>query len=168
MATCSVWTFNAKRAHELDSYQLGNIEKIISTTGWATHTEFRFSERYRARSFSATMAEGLNCCRWKDIDYEKHPLRWDGLMIDLTDAEEDMAFWTASAIEGQPYSVKALLSFASDWEVIKPKKGEWWCTRVAAHLIKAGKGGKFLRLPEVKYYPTLLDAELRLRCRGVL
>lgn len=84
---CRLRHWNA-RAAEKDGKKLTLTDRIIMLRSALTHSEFQFSERYGGVSFSSTLADGANGCRFKMIGYS-HPKRWKENVIPLTDEQED-------------------------------------------------------------------------------
>jgi hypothetical protein len=161
MGLIRIRSFAAYRANKLFGYKLDTVDRaILSISKMHTHTEFQFSEWYKGMSFSSTMQDDAKCCRSKDIDYTKHPERWDTVSIMLTGEQERAVFFAAKRIENQPYDLTGLLSFASPLHIVKPAKDGWWCTEAVAHLLKAA--GVPLLLNPDQYHPSLLDSELRM------
>lgn len=160
---CKIQSFNAYRAEKF-GYKLSGIDRLIMRRSFLhTHTEIQFSERYGNISFSATMADGAKCCRFKDINYTKHPERWDTIIIPLTDNEEDLIYAKAKAIEGKPYDLIGLLSFISDdlnW--IKPSESGYWCSEAVSVAMRAVKriDNLFEQRPD-EMHPTKLDTLAR-------
>ena len=135
---CNVRFYDAKRA-ELFGKKLTLTDKLIfARSRPLVHVEFQFSERYAHISFSATMRDGLDGCRFKAIDYTVNPQRWATLVLPLTDEQEDKAYLKAKQIEKYPYDLFGLLSFISDLDVIKPDKYKYWCSEAVQELINAG------------------------------
>ena len=108
---CYLMTFNPKAD---PSYKLSKSDRLIMLRSKETHTEFRFSPRYRGVSASATMADKCRCFRFKMIDYKKHPLRWKIDVVHLTDSQEDDVFREAvkmAGLENMPMSFHIYLKF---------------------------------------------------------
>ena len=63
--------------------------RSIRTNG--LHSEVQFSDRYGSISFSSTLSDGCNGCRFKMIGYS-HPYRWSTLKIPVTAEQEYRLF----------------------------------------------------------------------------
>lgn len=74
------------------TYKKTWTDRLIRIKSKYTHTETQYSDRYGGISASATMADGCNCFRFKNIDYTKHPRRWKSVVISCTDEQEDLMF----------------------------------------------------------------------------
>ena len=135
MADVRIRSFNAYRAKRFGYVITPGDGLILMRSALHTHTELQFSDRYKSISFSATLAEGADGCRFKDIWYS-HPKYWDTIIVPMTDAQEDIVYAEAKRLEGQPYDDIGLASFVSRANIIKPRDGYWWCTRVVMHLVK--------------------------------
>jgi hypothetical protein len=137
------------------AYKLTWTDRAIMLRSDLTHTEILFSERYGGISFSATMADGCKCARFKMISYS-HPLRWLTVDIACTDEQEDMIFdeccrmadlskewcdihinnFTDTVDLGEivcgpnalKYDLLGLLSFCTRWTIIRPHEKWVWCT----------------------------------------
>ena len=66
-------------------------EKLIRLRSNLVHMEWQFSDRYGSISFSATKADGCNCCRFKMIGYS-HAYRWSTILIPVTAEQEARIF----------------------------------------------------------------------------
>ena len=151
-------SFNAYRAKRF-GYRLTPADGLILLRSLLhTHTELQFSHRYANISFSATLADGANGCRFKDIKYS-HTVFWDTIVVPMTDSQEDTAYAEAKAIDGQPYDDIGLASFVSRAEMIKPRKGFWWCTEAVVHCVKRIYPG--LPLVPDQTHPTWADTVCR-------
>ena len=67
------------------------IDRMIGMRSDLAHTEIQFSDRYGGISFSATMADGCKCARFKMIGYS-HPERWLTTELSVSDEQEDAVF----------------------------------------------------------------------------
>jgi hypothetical protein len=156
-------SFNAWRAERM-GYNPSVVERmILLRSPLHSHTEIQFSTRYDSISFSATTADKGACCRFKPIMYT-HPEYWDTLIIPTTDAEEDLVYAEAKKIEGQPYDVIGLMSFASRADIIHPQAGHWWCTEAVLHcllIVKRLFGHEWFRPDQA--FPTLLHVMYSLK-----
>jgi len=134
--------YNAIRAEKLGK-PLTKVDRLILLRSSPhVHTEIQFSSRYDGVSFSATMQDGSNCCRFKQITYT-HPERWDTLFIPCTEAQEDKGMARAKEIEGCKYDLIGLLSFATELNIIKPHPDKYWCNEVCGEVIIAVKDYDF-------------------------
>ena len=160
---CKIRSFNAYRAEKF-GYKLSPIDRLIMQRSFLhVHSEFQFSERHHNISFSATMADNAKCCRFKDIDYSKHPERWDTVVLHLTDEDEDLIYKRALSIEGQPYDLIGLLSFVSeDVNWIKPSDSGYWCSEAVNYIMRTPKwiDAMFNERPD-QMHPTKLDTLCR-------
>ena len=105
-----------------------------------THTELRFSERYyNRRSFSSTMQDKDNGCRFKDIQYS-HPERWDIQRIPVSTFEEDKIFTQAynMVLRNKGYDLFGLLSFATPLKIIRGNKKKHWCSEACIKAVCEG------------------------------
>lgn len=133
-----IQSFNARRA-VLYGYELSMVQHVILLRSDPhIHSEFQFSERYNNISFSATMEEPFKCSRFLDIDYSKHPERWDTVCVPMTDAEEDRAYKKAIDLNGRLYDLVGLLSKVSRAEIITPSEEGGWCSEEVTRLLCAG------------------------------
>ena len=128
------YRFYSARAAAKDGRKMSLTEKIIDLRSSLTHAETQFDENRNNISWSSTLAEGANGCRFRDIGYS-HEKYWETLSFIVSDAEEqrlwefcctlaDMPFnWQDSAdlfFDGKiyqgsehiKYDAKGLLSFA--------------------------------------------------------
>lgn len=134
---CVLRSYNARRA-EASGKNLTLVDKIIlMRSDPLVHAEYEFSRRHEGISWSATMQDGANCCRFKKILYS-HPERWTNLVLAMTDEQEDRAYERAVELEGMPYDLIGLGSFATDHPIIKPHPDKYWCSEACAELIVAG------------------------------
>jgi hypothetical protein len=138
MANIIQKSYNARRA-EMFGKKLTAIDKLIMLRSpiW-THTEVQFSQRYGGVSFSATMQDNANCCRFKQIEYTHQAERWDDVIIPMNDEQEDMAYAKAKELEGTPYDLVGLLSHVTPLDIIHPHKVNKWCTETVTIVIGAG------------------------------
>jgi hypothetical protein len=136
------------------------------------HTEFDFSDRIISTgysSFSATMRNDADCCRFENIDFRKYPKRWAGLVLPMTAEQELKGYEYAKSIEGKPYDFKGLLSLTTEWDIIKPNPNAYWCSEADGGVIKACYGWGEDFIPH-EYHPTGLFFEVyhRLQAMGVI
>ncbi len=66
------------------TYKETTADWLIGWRSYLKHTEIEFPDIYGNISFSATMADGCKCARFKMIDYTKHPKRWKTILIPVT------------------------------------------------------------------------------------
>ena len=158
MSDVRIRSFNAYRAKRFGYVITPSDALIMMRSFLHTHTELQFSERYNNVSFSATLAEGANGCRFKQINYS-HPVYWDTVICPKTDDEEDIVYAEAERLNGQPYDGIGLASFVSRADIIKPRPGYWWCSRVVVHLIQ--QAYKELPLVPEETHPTWCDTICR-------
>jgi hypothetical protein len=160
MNIIKIRSFNAYRAKKF-GYEYTASDKIIMMRSLLhTHTELQFSERHNEVSFSSTLQDDVKGCRFKQIEYS-HPERWDTLSLFVTDEEEDLMYQAAQSIEGKPYDLLGLLSFSTEFEIIKPDKDKYWCTEAALFVVKSVPRFQDIPLSPEKAHPTLADAILR-------
>ena len=146
--------FNARRA-VMYGHHLTPIQRAIlaKSDPWV-HMEIQASDLYCKISFSATMAEGLDCARFRDILYT-HPEFWDTVEIPMTKREESIAWVEAHEMEGTPYDKVGVLSQATDWDIIKPDPDKTWCSKTCARVICKAKpafGEELVRLGYTDQY----------------
>ena len=92
-------------------------DRFIGLRSELSHTELQFSERYGNVSFSATLADGCKCARFKMIGYS-HPERWLTAVLEVTDEQEDAIFEKCCEMAAmRPEVAKAFC--------LDPEKG-WW------------------------------------------
>lgn len=100
MVDITLQFYNGEAA-KLDGVPLGFTGWLIKQRSWPyIHVEYQFSQRYGGISFSCTLRDGAKCCRFKMIDYSRHKKRWEGLTIEMTDAQEDLAWAEACVMAG--------------------------------------------------------------------
>lgn len=118
-------------------YKLSPSDWAILFRSWMhTHTELKFSHRYNGISFSSTLKDDYNGCRFKKILYS-HPERWDSVIVPVTCAEEDTLYAECDKLVGMKYDLKFVsLGFLSKYKLIKPAKNRRWCTRAVAGPLK--------------------------------
>lgn len=134
MSIVKLRSFNAIRAKQF-GYKLTFTDwLILRRSPLHTHTEFEFSNGI---SFSATMADGAKCARYKWIDYTKHPERWDTVEIPVTEEQEQEMRYEADCLEGIPYDLKGLLSHGTPLEIIRPHGVKVWCTEAVLMVVKS-------------------------------
>ncbi len=164
MADCKLMFYDA-RAAKLDGKKMTFIDwLILLRSDPYIHVEFVFSvERYGGISNSATLRDGCKCVRFKDIDLAKHPKRWKGVVIPMTDEEEDRAWkeacemaglpgnWRShpkSFMEGRicyydydaiPYDIWGMPCHISKWNIWKPNPKKTWCSKAVARVLSKGK-----------------------------
>lgn len=142
-----------------------------SLTQWAismrsslTHYEIQFSERYAGVSFSATMADGAKCCRFKMNTYRNAMWWWTTRPIKCGDIREDLMIqkacdladvtvaelikwlrtaWNQDILFGKNAtkydlpgcSISFLLPKRRIWI---PDKEKMWCSEACKEVINAG------------------------------
>jgi hypothetical protein len=155
---CRLRFYNAVRAEKFGK-KLDAVDTLILRRSRPhVHCEFEFSERYGNISFSATLQDGSHGCRFKPIDYNEHPERWDTLWLPMTDEQEDRAYARARELDGKEYDLIGLLSFATALNLIKPDPDKYFCSEVDGELIVAAYGLTDFRCDE--YCPTPLFFEM--------
>lgn len=131
--------WNAVRAEKF-GYKLIPVDQLIlRRSSPHVHTEIQFGPDYNNISFSATMRDGQDGCRFMQIDYDKHACRWDTLEMPVDALPEAKAFEMAERLNGKRYDLIGLLSFATELDVIKPDPNKYWCSEVCAEVILAAK-----------------------------
>ena len=139
MGLCKIRSHNFVRAKIFGKKQ-SMISKIISLRSSPhDHNEFQFSEEHNNVSFSATLADGANCARFKHIKYSHEAERWDTVKVWLTEEEEAKAWREALLLNGTPYDVVGQLCHITNFRLWKPTKGKIWCTKAVGRLAYAPK-----------------------------
>ncbi len=136
MSNCILWAYNARQAKKYGKDITAVQQAILLVSDPLTHMEYQFSERYDRRSFSATIQDGDNGVRFKDIKYS-HPERWVPLLLPMTNEQEDRGYVFAKSIEGAPYDLVGVASLASKWKIIRPHPDKYWCNEADGGVIKA-------------------------------
>lgn len=153
--------YNAVRAEKFGK-KLTPVDQLILRRSYPhTHTEIQFGPDYDNISFSATIRDGANGCRFKKIDYTLHPERWDTLEIPVTPNEETKGFKAAVDLEGKQYDLIGLLSFATELDIVKPDSKKFWCSEACAEVLQAAKAWDDFR-PD-SFTPTGLFFEVLYR-----
>ncbi len=149
---------NAIRAKKYGK-KLTYIDKLIlMRSKLHVHSELQFSDTYDNVSFSATMQDGSNCARFKQIKYS-HPERWDTVCIETTELQEETMYNAALALQDTPYDLFGLLSLATPLKLIKPSRKAVWCSEVCIMVLK--KAFPDLNVIADQTAPTELDSEAR-------
>ena len=157
MADIKLKWYNARRA-EVFGKELTLVNPMVLTKSDPhTHVEFQFSDRYHSDSFSATIEDGIDGCRFLHIDYS-HPERWDTLIVPLSDEEENEAFYRAEELNGHKYDLIGAITFSPDKDTQKGDPNKFWCSETCAELLKAA--GKSLIYRPDRYMPTGLFFEV--------
>jgi hypothetical protein len=133
---CILRSYNAREAVRHGKALTAVDRMILMRSDPLTHSEFQFSDRFNGLSFSSTMQDGDDGCRFKAISYS-HPERWTTLIIPMDDDQEDRAMHRAQDINGKKYDLLGLGSFSSELSIIKPDPNKYWCSEACAELIKA-------------------------------
>ena len=97
MATIKFWFWDAAAAKK-DGKPLTWVDRIIMLRSSLTHAEIQFVDRGGV-SFSATMADGVDGCRFKYIGYS-HPQRWKCLTFEVPETVEAAMWATACQMAG--------------------------------------------------------------------
>jgi hypothetical protein len=79
--------FDPIKAHKLTGYKITWTDRLILMRSKLTHLEIQFLDRPNSPSFSSTMADGANGCRFKYISYS-NPEQWDTEILEVSDWEE--------------------------------------------------------------------------------
>jgi len=108
-------------AAKKDGKKLSWIDCMILLRSKLTHAELQFDVDRGGVSFSSTMADKANGCRFKFISYT-HPLRWRSVSIDIKDEQEE-AIWVwacdmAGMMSTWPYKLPAYLIQHKGCEII--------------------------------------------------
>jgi hypothetical protein len=136
---CEIKSYNYVRA-AMFRKKITPLQKLIGLRSTPySHSEFRFSERYKRISFSATTMDGNNCARFKDIRYSHEAERWDTVIVPMTDEQEDYAYNMATAMNGMPYDIKGQLCHISKWNLWKPNPKKTWCSKAVYQLVAIGR-----------------------------
>ena len=101
--------WDAKRA-KADGKPLTAVDILILLRSDLTHEELQFGENRYYVSFSSTLADDANGCRFKYIQYT-HPKRWRTLVEDIIDSEEQI-LWNACC---------SYADLPNDWQ-LRPQK----------------------------------------------
>ena len=88
MKTITHRYWDARRAKE-DGKPLTAVDIAIMLRSDLTHEELQFGENRGWVSFSSTLADGANGCRFKYIQYS-NPKRWRTLVEEIEDGEEQL------------------------------------------------------------------------------
>ena len=139
MADCKIRSFNAVRAEIFGVKPTFSQRIILLRSQPHVHTEFQFSERYDNVSFSATMMEGSNCARFKDIQYSYEKERWDTVIVPMTNGQEDIAYRKALELAGMPYDLLGQLAHVTKFKIWRPSKKKIWCTKAVGKLVYAAR-----------------------------
>lgn len=140
MNTVKLRFYNAVRAAKFGK-KLSPIDNLILLRSYPhTHVEIQYSRCYNNISFSATMQDNANACRFRDIDYGANSERWDTIFLPVTSQQEEAGFARAKELEGKPYDLIGLLSFASRLDIVKPNQNSYWCSEAVAEIILAMLG----------------------------
>ena len=91
-------SFNLYRAM-LFGYKPTAIQRLIYLRSDHVHMELQFSSRYGGISFSSTLMDGVDGCRFKMIEYS-HPDYWDEAYIPVTWEQENKMFIKACEMAG--------------------------------------------------------------------
>ncbi len=166
MNYCKIRSYNAIRA-AMFGKKLTMTQRIILLRSQPhTHTEFQFSEKYNFISFSATMAEGAKCARFKQIEYSHEAERWDTVIVPMTTKWQERNIHSeAMKLEGTPYDLVGQLSHISKLRIWKPSKKKIWCTKAVAELIYAAKPSFFDFLQKFKLTNELRPDQLDFMAR---
>jgi hypothetical protein len=89
--------------------KLTPIQKAIGRRSNGLHTEIRFSDRYGRISFSCTLADGANGCRFKMIGYS-HPYRQSRVRIPVTADQEARLFAKACEMADTAKTLEVITS----------------------------------------------------------
>ena len=144
-------SFNYPRAveHGMKKSLISNL--ILLRSNPYTHSEIEFSDGI---SFSSTMQDKVGGTRFKDIDYTKHPERWDSVDIPVSVKNEKALYRVAVSMVGMKYDLLGLLSFATPFSIIVPNANKVWCSEACGYLIKLVYDG--LDIVPDKTHPTRL------------
>lgn len=84
--------YDAKQA-EADGKPMTAVDRLIMLRSNLTHEEIQFGHNRGYISFSSTMADGANGCRFKYIQYS-NPKRWRTLEFQVSDIEERILWFS--------------------------------------------------------------------------
>ena len=187
MSKCELKSYNAKRA-KIFGKRLTNVQKLISIRSFPeTHSEFKFSDRYKKVSFSATLEDGCKCARFKLIEYSHERERWDTTKIPMNDLEEDNA-WLRACITANlpidwlypepltgrrsyygfnaiPYDLIGQLCHATKLKIWKPSKNKTWCSKAVSKVICEGRKDFLVLLERFKLMEELRPDQLAMMAR---
>lgn len=161
MNKIKIRSYNAIRA-KLYGKPLTAIDRLILMRSYPhVHTELQFSERYNCISFSSTNRDGLNGCRFMEINYS-HPERWDTISISVTAEQEEAMYRTAQSLVSQKisYDLVGLMSFATPLSIIMPARNKMWCTEASLTAASAGIKLPSILIPD-RTHPAMCDMVLR-------
>lgn len=103
--TFRAWDADAAKK---DGKPLTWTDRVIMMRSKLTHLEIQFDENRGGVSFSSTMADNANGCRFKYINYS-NPNRWKSWTVEVSDEEERLVWLTACNMADCPvdWQVKA-------------------------------------------------------------
>jgi hypothetical protein len=102
MADVELMFFNCRRAKVFGYKSTTTDELILKRSMPDTHVEIKFSSRHGGYSWSATMADGVGGCRFKDINFSHGIEFWDRIVMHWTDEQEAAAWRLACAYADLP------------------------------------------------------------------
>ena len=166
---CKIRSYNYVRAEIFGKKPTWMNRAISLRSKPQVHTEIQYSERFNSISFSSTMQDGDNGCRFKEIKYSHELQRWDTVIAPMTDEEEDLSFEKAKAMiaAGIKYDLVGQLAHLFKFKLWKTsRKGKMHCTRAVGEALYVGRPDFFdflknykLDLTEIK--PDQLDMMAR-------
>ena len=159
IANFAIESYNADRAVIFGKRRTG-VQRIIGLRSKVhTHTEGRFSERYKKVSCSATLEKNAKCVRFRDINYTHLRERWDEVLIPMTAGEERKAWLEACTMadlpldwqentpayndgngnyhgpNARPYDLLGQLSHLSKRKIWQPSPKKIWCTTAVGRIV---------------------------------
>jgi hypothetical protein len=134
--------WDARRA-QADGKPLTAVDLAILLRSNLTHEELQFGENRGNVSFSSTMADGANGCRFKYIEYS-HPHRWWTLEEDITDVDEYVLWAVCCDAADLPYNWQVNLSPSGSYTV-STEIGKDLCATLTCSNITTYQGQDHLR-----------------------
>ena len=136
----------------------------VNKTRYA-HTELIFPKDIAGakNSFSSRGTDNPSGVSFKNIDYTKHPERWDFQEIKWLSEEYDIktAYEVALNYDGCPYAYNNVFNTFGFFRTRKDRKGmhDWWCSEINAYVVG---------IPDYKLSPNKFFTEVVLRNRAFL
>jgi len=134
MGVISFRFFNYERARKLGRKRTFAGELIRLRSYPRTHVELQFNAACNYLSFSSTTEDAFHGCRFKLIHYS-HPW-WDCISREVTPEQLADIWFRAHELNGKRYDLVGLLSFATPWEIIVPRRDRYWCSEAVAEAVK--------------------------------
>ncbi len=173
MADCELMFFNCRRAKVFGYKPTTTDELILKRSMPDTHVEIKFSSRHGGYSWSATMADGVGGCRFKDINFSHGIEFWDHIVMHWTDEQEAAAWKMACAYADLPadweleplqpvngcyygtdhikYDLKGQLAHLLPLRIIKPNENKTWCSKAVAEACFVAEGVELIKMAYDRY-----------------